>query len=55
VTTPAEPPGAPTAGAQAEALWAIAAAIERLADVIAAAGHPARYPKHTRTGPNERS
>jgi hypothetical protein len=35
--TAVNPPGSPKPGSQDEALWAIAAALERLADVIAAA------------------
>jgi hypothetical protein len=34
---PAKPSGSPTPTSQAEALWAIAAALERLAEVIAGA------------------
>jgi hypothetical protein len=45
----AKPPGSPKTGSQAEALWAIAAALERLADVIAAtlnsAGDTGRHAK----------
>jgi hypothetical protein len=37
----AEPPGSQSSGSQAEAQWAIAAALERLADVIVAAFNPA--------------
>jgi hypothetical protein len=37
----AEPPRSQNSGSQAEALWAIAAALERLADVIFAALNPA--------------
>jgi hypothetical protein len=40
-TTAAEPAGSTATGSQAEALWAIAAALERLADVIVGALNPA--------------
>ena len=40
-TAAAEPVGSKNTGSQAEALWAIAAALERLADVIVGALNPA--------------
>jgi hypothetical protein len=40
-TGAAEPPGPKNSGSQAEALWAIAAALEHLADVIVGALNPA--------------
>ena len=39
-TAAAEPPGSRNSGSQAEALWAIATALERLADVIVGALNP---------------
>jgi hypothetical protein len=39
-TTAAEPAGSKNSGSQAEALWAIAATLERLADVIVGALNP---------------
>ena len=44
-TAAAEPAGSKNSGSQAEALWAIAAALELgLADVIAGALNPAKHP-----------
>jgi hypothetical protein len=43
-TAAAEPAGSTNSGSQAEALWAIAAALERLADVIVGALNPAEAP-----------
>ena len=40
-TAAAEPPGSKNSGSRAEALWAIAVALERLADVIVGALNPA--------------
>ena len=42
-TAAAEPAGSTNSGSQAEALWAIAAALQRLADVIVGALNPAEH------------
>src|ERR1700752_3308890 len=51
----AEPPGSQNSGSQAEAQWAIAAALERLADVIVAALNPAEATGRHAAGPDKRS
>jgi hypothetical protein len=54
-TAAAEPPGSRKSGSQAEALWAIAVALERLADVIVGALIPAEATGRHAAGRDKRS
>ena len=54
-STAAAEPGSKNSGSQAEALWAIAAALERLADVIVGALNPAEAPGRHAAGRDKRS
>jgi hypothetical protein len=54
-TGAAKPPGPTNSGSQAEALWAIAAALERLADVIVGALNPAEASGRHAAGVDKRS
>jgi hypothetical protein len=54
-STVAAEPGSTNSGSQAEALWAIAAALERLADVIVGALNPAQAPGRHAAGRDKRS
>jgi len=54
-TVAAEPPGSTNSGSQAEALWAIAAALERLADVIVGVLNPAEASGRHAAGRDKRS
>jgi hypothetical protein len=54
-TAAAEPPGSTNSRSQAEALWAIAAAVERLADVIVGALSPAEASGRHAAGRDKRS
>lgn len=51
----AEPPGSQHSGSEAEAQWAVAAALERPADVIVAALHPAEATGRHAAGRAKRS
>jgi hypothetical protein len=54
-TAAAEPPGSKNTGSQVEPLWAIAAALERLADVVVGALNPAEATGRHSAGRDERS
>lgn len=50
-TTPAQPSESTDATSEAEALWAIARAIERLADIVGG-GAPGRHSRHNGSDPS---
>jgi hypothetical protein len=54
-TSAAEPAVSKNSGSQAEALWAIAAAMERLADVIVGALNSAEAPGRHAAGRDKRA